>query len=153
MTKQHRHGERMTTTAAARPKQSAIFEKSPWSTKHDHPVPAKTVTVQVTKEHVGQAYWRQYCDPISVAMTEILKEDACVQVFWNSDSFAPRYHDDARIGIYMESQDEEGNYSDTRYWLPLPTRAARSTWKLRSKGIEEWEPLTFKFKLPAAALK
>ena len=134
------------------------FESSPWSSQEPVVAPAVGVTVRIADEHLRQAGWSQYRDPVSLAINEILNEDALAQVFWNSDSWIPRYpEDDARIGVYVWH--EQGR---REYWQPLPTRATRFLhqmarhdvlWKLRTGRVEEWpEEVSMRVKLPVAAL-
>ena len=133
---------------------TAIFETSPWSPGERIEVPARTIRVQVTHEHVERALWRRFQDPVSIALREHLQENACAQVFWNSDSFAPQdSRDDARIGIYIEKTNpENGQTTEDQYHLPLPRRATQAMWKIRSQGHSTFKPFTTILTLPAHAL-
>ena len=133
---------------------TALFETSPWRGWEKIQAPAKTILVEITQEHVSRGIWRRFQDPVSLALQEHLKENASAQVFWNSDSFSPRYYgDDARIGIYVENHDpESGETTENEYHLPLPRRAEREMWKLRSRNIETFQTLRMRVTLPAEAL-
>ena len=133
---------------------TTAFEASPWAPGERIDAPARTLRVQVTREHVEEARWRRFQDPISIALKEHLQENACAQVFWNSDSFAPLYpRDDARVGIYIESKDPQtGRTAEQEYHLPLPQRAARAMWKIRSQGAQAFRPFTTILTIPAPAL-
>ena len=129
------------------------FETSPWS-GNAIATPARHIRVRVTREHVDEAFWRRFKDPVSIALKEHLHENALPDVFWNSDSFAPRYAgDEARVGIYTEGRDAQtGRIWEAEYHLPLPRRAAQAMWKLRNQGIEAFRPFTTILAIPASAL-
>ena len=133
---------------------TALFETRPWSPGTHVRAPARSIIVEVTREHVNQAYWARFRDPISIALRDHLHPDASSDVFWNSDSFGPRYHDDdARISIYVEQTDPDtGRTTDARYHLPLPTRATRAMWKLRKQGVDTFQTLRMRVRIPTAAL-
>ena len=143
---------------------TAMFETSPWSPRETIEVPARTIRVQVTQEHVGQALWTRFQNPVSIALRDHLQENACAQVFWNSDSFGPQDSgDDARIGIYIENTHPEngrpgskyplhGQTTEDQYHLPLPRRATQAMWKIRSQGDSTFKPFTTILTLPAHAL-
>lgn len=131
------------------------FLTEPWSPRPPALFPARTVNVAVTKEHVEQGYWRRFRDPVSLAIREILAENACADLFWNSDSFAPRYHDDdAMIGIFVEVPPDEpsGRCVEYAMHLPLPVRATRAMWRLRCQGIDTFRDFTMRLQLPVMAL-
>ena len=142
-------------TAAPAEEKTASFERDAWRSWDRHEAPARTVTVTVTAEHVSQAYWARFRDPVSLAIRPLLNERSTVQMYWNSDSWAPMgAYDDARIGIHIEPErPEEGDEEEGAHWLPLPRRATAAMWKLRSKGSAQYTPVTIKLTLPAAALK
>ncbi len=133
---------------------TAMFETSPWSPGERIAAPARTIKVEITQDHLEEARWRQFQDPVSIALREHLQENACAQVFWNSDSFAPQdSRDEARIGIYIENKDpENGQSTEDQYHLPLPRRATRAMWKIRSQGASAFKPFTTHVTLPAQAL-
>ena len=133
---------------------TAMFEASPWSPAERIEAPARTIRVQITRQHVEEARWRRFQDPISIALRDHLQENACAQVFWNSDSFAPKDSgDDARIGIYIENRDpENGRTTEEQYHLPLPRRATQAMWKLRNQGDATFTPFKTILTLPAKAL-
>lgn len=134
---------------------SATFEPSPWSPGERITAPARNVRIQVTREHLEKALWRRFHDPVSIALKEHLQENACAQVFWNSDSFAPQYPgDEARVGIYVESRDPRtGRSTEQEYHLPLPQRAAQAMWRLRSQGPQAFRPFTTNLTIPVQALE
>ena len=124
------------------------FEPKPWTRDRTDPVPISRIKIPLTAEHIEEATWSLYHNPVSVALRPHLNEHTVASLFWNSDSFGPRYFDDdARIGIHIENADGESNY-----WLPLPVRATRAMWLLRSRGLPEFRPLTISLDLPTAAL-
>ena len=124
------------------------FEPEPWTRDRTDEVPITRVRVPLTVDHIEQATWSLYHNPVSVALAPHLNEHTIASMFWNSDSFAPRYHDDdARLGIHIEHEDQESSY-----WLPLPVRATRAMWRLRSRGLPAFQPLTISLDLPTAAL-
>lgn len=134
---------------------TAEFLTEPWSPHPPALAPAREVRVEVTRKHVDQAYWLRFQDPISIALRECLNEDTCADVFWNSDSFAPLYHDDeAMIGIYVEIAPENNDQPSEQhaFHLPLPVRAARAMWRLRNRGAEEFRDFTVRLTLPECAL-
>ena len=121
------------------------FETSPWAGAHCK-VPAKLVTVSIIQEHFQNAKWTRFCDPVSMALNELLNDGACADVFWNSDSFGPRYYgDEARIGFHIEDHPVESHY-----YVPLPRRTADVMWKLRRDGFIY--PFSMKASIPVAAL-
>ena len=133
---------------------TATFEAKPWVASSEGEAPAQAIAIDVTQEHVDNGYWVQFRDPVSLAIKEKLGECACAEVFWNSDSFGPRYaSDDARIGIHVEILNDYGRcIGERHYWMPLPRKATRAMWKLRSEGIETFEPFTMQLNLPADAV-
>ena len=138
------------TTATLPTEKTATFEKEAWTPWDVHEVPAKQITVTITKEIVDEARWSRFQDPVSLAIRPLLNEQSCVQTFWNSDSWSPQgAHDDAKIGIHVEDRGQ----GELSHWLTLPRRATSAMWKLRSRGIEEFEPVTMKLTLPASALR
>ena len=130
------------------------FETSAWKTWDTVQAWARQVEVTITREVVDRARWRQFMDPVSLALDQVLQKHACAQVLWNSDGFRPRYAgDDGRIGIHVEIQDDSGlTIREESYWTPLPQRAARAMRKLAREGAEEFESLTMRLKLPTVAL-
>ena len=135
---------------------TATFESTPWSSDLTPKVPVSRILLEINAEHVSAAIWKRYQDPISLALRTHLCSHACATVFWNSDSFAPRYPDDeARIGIHLEVHDPETGRFDRElhYWLPLPRRAARAMWKLRCQGAQYFTPFRTILHLPKNALE
>ena len=141
------------TTAAPDREKTATFEHDPWRTWETHEEPAKTVTVTITAEHVDEAVWGRFRDPVSLAIRPLLNDRSTVQMYWNSDSWAPMgAYDDARIGIHVEPA-TPGTQEEEAHWFPLPRRATAAMWKLRQTGAEHFSPVTMRIKLPTAALK
>ena len=139
-------------TAKAR---EVAFLTEPWSPHPPVMIPARTVNVTVTRQHVEQGYWSRFRDPVSLAIREILAENACVDLYWNSDSFAPRHHDDdAMIGIFVEVPPDEpgGRCVEHAMHLPLPVRATKAMWRLRCLGIDTFRDFNMRLWLPAMAL-
>ena len=131
------------------------YETSPWSGSDSDTVPSRRITVHVSTEDVQQAFWARFQDPVSIALRRHLGDHACADVFWNSDSFGPRYPDDeARITINHESYDPAtGTFlNESQHCVPLPIRATRAMWRLRSKGIEHFHPFSMRIDVPEAAL-
>ena len=124
------------------------FEPDAWSTSRTDPVPSTRIKVPLTLEHIERATWSLHRNPVSLALRPLLNEESCATMYWNSDSPSPLYHDDdARIGIHVETRDGEQSY-----WLPLPVRATRALWRLRSCGIEAFQPLIMSLDVPQCAL-
>ena len=136
------------------PQPTTIFEESPWRATTARTAPARRVTVEVTRAHVESARWRRFQDPVSLAVHDHLADHACAEVFWNSDSFGPRHaQDDARIGIHVETQDQDGTVNgEEHYYTPLPRRTARAMWKLSQEGIDTFRTFRTAVQLPLAAL-
>ena len=127
------------------------FETSPWSGDSIQ-TEATRVDVAITGNHVSRARWARHADPVSLAVNEILRDGACADLFWNSDGFHPRGHDDdARLGVHVEDPQAEGG--EVHYWQPLPRRAERALKKLYVNGTEGFRPVTIRLYLPARALK
>ena len=124
------------------------FEPDAWSTSRTEPVPCSRIKVPLTLEHIEKATWSLHHNPVSVALRTLLNENSCATMFWNSDSPSPLYHDDdARIGIHVETPAGE-----VSYWLPLPVRATRALWRLRSRGIDAFQSLVMSLDVPQCAL-
>ena len=142
----------MSTTSNT--KATTMFETSPWSPGEKVGAPARTVSVEITRDHVQEARWSRFQNPVSIALRGHLQENACAQVFWNSDSFAPGGPgDEARIGIYVADTDpESGRTKEAEYHLPLPRRTARAMWKIRSQGISSFQPMSMRVTLPVQAM-
>ena len=132
------------------------FESHHWNPASARPVPARRVTINISLEHVQEATWTRFRNPVSLALDPYLNEHACTDLFWNSDGFRPRYpEDDARIGIYQEVQNPEtGAYDqEAEYYIPLPRRATRALWNLSREGIEAFRPINMAIDLPLTVLK
>lgn len=126
----------------------AKFKESPWSTSPPIEIPSKYLIVDVTADHVAQSIWTRFMDPVSIALKEKLNDCACADTFWNSDSFSPSHtNDDAYIGIHVEASDKE--YS---YYVPLPTRATKAMWKLRTQGCHTFKSFKIRIPVPLIAL-
>lgn len=145
----------MTTTQA--PVTTRAFESSPWRSWEMTPeVPVRRILVHVSREHVEEATWSLYWNPIAIALKPHLAERACASMFWNSDSFGPRYSDDdARVGVHQEIYDPDTGHfiEELHYWLPLPRRATKAMWKLRCQGIDSFTPFNVALTLPTATLR
>ncbi len=129
------------------------FEKSPWNHRTTRS-PGQRLLVHVSREHIQQARWSRFLDPISLALRQHLSHHACADLFWNSDGFGPRHPgDEARTGIHHEIHDQAtGDFiEELHYHLPLPHRAARTMWRLRQQGIETFRPFNMSIHLPQAA--
>ena len=56
-------------------------------------------------------------------------------------------------GVYIETSDPEtGVTTEKKYHLPLPVRATRAMWRLRTQGIETFKDFNMRLMLPAEAL-
>lgn len=131
------------------------YEDSPWDPAGFHQAPARRVTVHVAQTDAEGAAWTRFDDPISRAIQRHLSEHACADVFWNSDSFGPRHPtDDARITIHQDCYDPDNGLlvNEFSHSLPLPTRAARAMWRLRTLGIAQFRPFNMRIDLPLEAL-
>ena len=147
----------MTITITQDSVTTRVFESSPWSSREITPeVPVRRILAHVSREHVEEATWSLYRNPISIALTPHLAERACASMFWNSDSYSPRYpEDDARVGVHLEIYDPETGHfvEEHSYWLPLPRRATRAMWKLCCEGIYTFQPFNVALTLPTATLR
>ena len=124
------------------------FETSPWGQYYENETLCKYITIEITDEHVNKSMWRRFEDPISVALNEHVNNNTCVDVFWNSDGFAPYdTNDEARIGFHIEHTD--GEYS---YYTPLSSRAAKAMYKLRKEGRGTFKPFKTRIAVPITAL-
>ena len=103
---------------------TAIFEASPWSPGERIEAPARTIRVQITREHVEEARWRRFQDPISIALRDHLKENACAHVFWNSDSFAPPRLRGRRPDRHLHREQRPGERANHRGPVPPPPTPA-----------------------------
>ena len=132
------------------------FEASPWRASSARAVPAKRVTVEISREDIKEATWSRFNNPVSIALQEHLAQNTCADLFWNSDGFTPRYpDDDARIGIHQEVlHPQTGRLErEEHYHLPLPRRATRAMWLLRKDGIDTFSTIRMAVDLPTACLR
>lgn len=129
------------------------YEDSPWSSS-SVVSEARNLTIQVTRRHAEESRWTRFRDAVSLAVKEKLGENACANVFWNSDGFLPRpAGDDARLGFYVEVTDPEtGATAEEEYWLPLPRRAERGLKRLATQGTAGFQPFSFRVAIPTDAL-
>ena len=144
----------MTLQQPPRRPPTAEFERSAWQAWDTVHTPARQVDITITKEHVDRALWGRFHDPVSLAVEPVLQKNACVQVFWNSDSYRPLHaQDDARLGVSVEIQDDTGHTTrEESYWVPLPRRATRAMLALARRGPDNFTPVTMRVKLPTIAL-
>ena len=119
-------------------------------------VDIKRASVLVTVDHCDRGRWARFYDPISLALKEeVLNENSCCCVLWESDGWKPRAADDeANILIYTEKYNEEGEFlHETTYQVKLPRRAELNMRRLAgvSKGI--FEPTVLAVDVPVMALR
>ena len=129
------------------------FEESPWSGDTVE-ADCRNVTLKVTNEHLDQGRWSRFVDPVSLAVSEALGENACAELFWNSDSFRPNGSDDeARLGIHVEIHDPDtGSWREDSFWQPLPRRAEAVMKRLGQQGISGFQPFSMRIPVPVSAL-
>ena len=141
---------RQTRTPPAR---EYVFESSGWQNDHN-PAPVKYLTVTVTQEHIKKGAWRRFSDPVCLAINEQMADKACATIFWNSDSWYPRYPgDDARLGFSVEAPcPETGMTREYSYWLPLNRRAENFLKKLYWQGEDAAQGFSFRIPVPLIAL-
>lgn len=134
---------------------TVCFEATPWDPAGPTlQLPASRITITITLEDVEASTWARFQDPVSTALHRTVSCDTAVMTFWNSDSFAPRYHDDdARITFSAEKRNPATReITCHQASVPLPARAARAMWRLRRDGAGAFRPVTMSINVPAFAL-
>ena len=132
------------------------FEDSPWSPGQRHTAPARRITVRVTEEDVATARWARFADPISTALRPPPEprqlRPRCSGTATPSGppttTTPPAYPSSKRTPTPMNGV----HTGDTEHCLPLPTRAAAAMWRLRSRGIAQFQPFKMRIHVPTAVL-
>ena len=118
-------------------------------------VAAQRTAVAITWDHLERAVWRQFHDPVSQALRELLNDHATAYVFWQSDGWRPRYPDDeADVRLAMEVQDDEGRYTgQLLYETRLPRRATTAMKRLAGVSRGQFSPVAMSIDIPVPMLK
>ena len=118
-------------------------------------VEVKRVSTIVTVDHVENGRWARFRDPVSLAIRELLNENSCCDVFWQSDGWRPRYSDDeADIGIYTEIYDENGKFiKEMCYKVRLPRRAEKQMRRVAGVSSGIFEPVPIAVDIPVMSLR
>ena len=126
------------------------FETESWGPETIE-LPALSITLDLLEPEPEGNPLRRFHDPLSRALREICNENTCAEVFWNSDSFVPRYpSDDARFGIFIEIYEDGKFQKEMQCWQPLP-RSADQAMK-RIANHQPWQPTRTRIKIPLLAL-
>ena len=132
---------------------TANLERHPRSSEQIE-VPVKRIRIVITRQHVEDARWAMFLDPVSMAIGQHTR-DCAPSVHWQSDSWRPRYHDDeADVHIYQEVMDAHGQVvGELHHQTKLPRRAERAMKKLSADGIDSWKDTAMSIDIPVSMLK